>query len=557
MNFIDILIYLAKENSSYFVKNYTDILSIMSTIYVGFLVFMYIKLLDSKKEIKESLNLVLLEKYNNEWKFNWYLAINSIFLIFSILSIMLKNLIDNNTVINIIIFINLILVLGDIIYNILVCLLLERYLFKKEEILKKFIVNYNINLNKNKNDNFDKKLTFIESEILNELNSNNTNISYIIQMLEEFKKILNDSKNFLNKYYANKQCSSNDLNLNYYYQVIYEVQYLFQNIVNIERQNTLSYYFLDFIVSVFEDLTKTTENTKTQDFYSDKITYVIRSMYTLLINSNISNIDVRILSRIYKTSLYLENKNGTNVYIKNSNILIFDIIKNIIDSNLNNKSTILISFSNKLKDFYFYKNEVESLNFFVDNIINLNCSILAYLYFKKDYFLFREYLTNYNQTNSIVISPKTFVVNMKEIIKYSVDKNCKIFEIGEKFNDYTYAVEYNYYVLFFFFSKIYLCLQNCIKNIKSYIRNEHPEYTGNLRKEITGLLNINYIDQLNSEDLFYNIYINTNSKEVIEKYLNNFFENKEFLDIMELNNYVDGIKKFINQQIERIRKKVK
>ena len=58
MNFIDILIYLAKENGSYFVKNYTDILSIMSTIYVGFLVFMYIKLLNSNKEIKESLNLV-------------------------------------------------------------------------------------------------------------------------------------------------------------------------------------------------------------------------------------------------------------------------------------------------------------------------------------------------------------------------------------------------------------------------------------------------------------------------------------------------------------------
>ena len=549
MNFIDILIYLVEENSSYFVENYTDILSIVSTIYIGFFAFVYIKLLDSRREIKESLNLVLLEKYNKESIFNRYLAINSIPLIFSVASILLKNVIDNDCII---VLTNLVFVLFDMFYNVSVCTLLEKYLFKKEEILKKFIVNYNINLNKNENDDFDKKLKFIGSEILNEINSNNTNIPYIIQMLEEFKKILNDSKKFLNEYYADKQCSLDDLNLNYYYQVIYEVQHIFYNVVNIGKQNVLSYYFLDFIVLAFEDLTKTTKD-KNDNLdvacYYDKIITIIKSMYTLLINSNISNIDVRILSRIYKALLYSKNKDSLYIYIKNPNKLIFEIIKNIIDSNLNDKSTILISFSNKLKD-----DGVKSLNFFVNNIINLNCSILAYLYFKKDYFLFREYLTTYNQINSIVISSKTFVVNMEGIIKYSVDKNCKIFEIGEKFNDYTYAIEYKYYILFFFFSRIYLCLQKNIENIKFCLKNDDLE---SLKVVIGKLLSIDYIDQLNIKELFDNIYINININEIIEKYLNNFFENKEFLDIMELNNYVDGIKKFISKKIERMRKKIK
>ena len=236
-------------------------------------------------------------------------------------------------------------------------------------------------------------------------------------MLEEFKKILNDSKNFLNKYYANKQYSSNDLNLNYYYQVIYEVQYVFQNIVNIGKQNVLSCYFLDFIVLAFEDLTKTTENIKIQDFYYSKIINEIKFMYiyTLLINSNISSIDVRILSRIYKTSLYLENKNSTNIDIKNSNILIFNIIKNIIDSNLNNKNNILISISKNFDtSFIFSNDDVKYKGYLFCNIANLNRLISTYLHFKKDYFLFKEYNSNYS---------RIFIINMKGIIKYSVDKN--------------------------------------------------------------------------------------------------------------------------------------
>ena len=72
-------------------------------------------------------------------------------------------------------------------------------------------------------------------------------------------------------------------------------------------------------------------------------------------------------------------------------------------------------------------------------------------------------------------------------------------------------------------------MQKNIENIKFCLKNNDLKLLKFLKEKVIGkLLSINYIDQLDIEELFYNIYTNTNSKEIIEKYLNNFFENKEF-----------------------------
>ncbi len=243
MEFFEILNCLSGEKS-YFLENYTEILSIISALYIGLIAFVYIKILDTRREIKESLNFVLLEEYNKENKLKWYLFVNSGLLCLSLFFILLRYFVKNNFVIDIIIFFNLVVAIIDVIYNFFVGKLLEKYIFEKEKILnrKKFDINYNTNLNENKNENFNKKLAFLRSEILNEVNLNNVNIPYVLKMLEEFKKILYESKKFLDEYYINKSCRSNDLNLNYYYQVLYEIQYIFQNIVKNCNKNDLTYY---------------------------------------------------------------------------------------------------------------------------------------------------------------------------------------------------------------------------------------------------------------------------------------------------------------------------
>ena len=559
MEFFEIFsYYTATEKQSHFAENYIDILSIISTIYLGFVAFVYIKILDTKKEIKESSNFILLEMYKKEHLLNSYLIINSTLLLLSLLFVIIKNFLNDNFI-DFIILANLIFAIIDVIYNIHVCLLLEEYMFKKEKILKKrFVINYNVDLNKNENETFNKKLAFIRFEILNEVNSNNINVQYINQMLKEFEKILNSSKDFLNKYYINKQCSSNDLNLNYYYQILYEIQYIFQTVVKNNNRDNLSYYFLDFIVSIFENLMKVAENIKIQNFYFNIITSEIKFMYKMLLKSNTDNINLNILFKIYKLLLAYSYKNFSYLYnLQKPNNLIFDIIKNVIDSNLKNKKDILIFFSKNLDiSFVSSSDDVKYRNYLLCNIINLNYSVLAYLYFKNDYFLFKEYLQDYNSNSTIFCRP-VFITNMNMIIQYSIDSNFNVFENNEKFNSHITSEEYKIYVLLFFFLKIYLCLQDYIQNIKSLLRNSDGGYINHTREEINRLLNIDYIEQLPNKDIFYSIYTNFDNNRQLNIYIDNFFNNKDFLKLFIFEKEINKSKNFIIKQFKRIEKRIK
>lgn len=549
--------YIAIKEQSYFVENYIDILSITSTIYIGFIAFVYIKILDTKREIKESLNFILLKMYKKEYFLSLYLGINSFLLFFSVSSIILGNFLDDKSL-NYIILVNLIFVLVDLFYNFFVSLLLEKYIFKKEKILKEnFVIDYNINLNKRSNNVFDEKLVFIRSEILNEINSNNISIPYINQMLEEFKKILHSSENFLNKYYASR-VSLNDLNLNYYYQVLYEIQYIFQQVIKNNNKNDLNYYFLDFIVSIFENLIKATDNIKIQDFYCNIVIDEIKVMYKILLKSNTNDINLGILFKIYTLLLSYSYKNFSFLYnLQDPNNLIFDIVKNIIDSDSKDKKEIMVVISKNLdSSFTFYSKEIKDRNYILCNVVKLNYSILSYLYFRNNYTLFKEYLRDYNSNSTIFCCP-VFIDSINMIIQYSTDSSFKIFKNNEKFDSYISSEEYKICVLFFFFLNIYLTLKNYKQNIKFLLKNTNVKNIEYIKYKVNMLLNMDYIEQLHGKDIFYNIYNNDISDSILGKCFNNFFNNKDFLKLFILEQEINDIKNFTIKQFERIKRKIK
>ena len=513
MNFIDILIYLAEEKGSYFVENYTDILTLIGGIYGGMIAFVYPQIFETEERIK-NISIILYKRLSGNFFVKYYFIFHVIFLIITIFSFFKEN--------KYLLILNIVPVVISLIVSCAIyeCLL-KKYLFNQKQHLK--------SLNKISFKNSNEKTIFDNLNVVQDLmleiiyNKKISNeylfflkylrvylfkyIKFLVKNGKNDKEILSGNNKYLNRpleiiVYLNQEIIRSESGYELHMQLINNYFKVLKVCCTDYYYNNLWIYNNNIIIEYFVQII----NYSIKNNYGNSFNYVIYNFFILLNN------------------FYYHKDNGNIELLE----LTFGIIKNIIDSNLNNKSTILISLSKNLDTSFIFSSddvEYEYRSYLFCNIVNLNCLILAYLYFKKDYFLFKEYNSNHSPI---------FITNMRVIIKYSVDKNCKIFESGEKFNSYTHTAEYKYYVLFFFFSKIYLCLQNYVKNIKFYLRNKYPEYIENLRKEITGLLNINYINQLNSGDLFSNIYINTNSKEVIEKYLNNFFENLHILLTYEL-----------------------
>ena len=316
MNFMNILVHLAEEKSS----NYTDILTLIGGICGSMIAFVYPQIFETKERIK-NISTILYERLSGNIFVKYYFIFHVIFLIITIFSFFKEN--------KYLLISNIVLVVFSLITSCAIyeCLL-KKYLFNQKQHLK--------SLNKISFKNSNEKAIFDNLNVVQDLmleiiyNKKISNeylfflkylrvylfkyIKFLVKNGKNDKEILSGNNKYLNRpleimVYLNQEIIRSESGYELHMQLINNYFKVLKVCCTDYYYNNLWIYNNNIIIEYFVQII----NYSIKNNYVNSFDHVIYNFFILLNN------------------IYYNKHNGNTVLID----LIFDIIKNIIDSNLN------------------------------------------------------------------------------------------------------------------------------------------------------------------------------------------------------------------------------
>ncbi len=531
-------------------NHYFTIMSIIAGLYIGFLAFMYPRIIDFKSKIQNEF-VVLYKNFSRGFVQGVYLLVISALLTFALFSIGISIIYQKTYFI----YLNLILSIGSILWNWLLAKKIEKYLFKPDELYKDWIeqidFSKDLTIDKNMND-FISHINELQSVVLYFFNKG-------ILQFDQLAKYIDLSSDQITKYLKYKKNNSDgkwcsdDKNNEYYSYPLDRLVYISQEAID-KNKYDISILIADKLYAIFEYVDKDESGLFIKSDVLSHLTalfvYPIRTNKSIAMNS-LMDYMVRVYSKLIKSNF----ENGIGL-ISNTrpNDFLFPIIKAIIDtgvpvSNLLILRNLLEKIISPVGLKYIFNNDEKLWRFSHDYVVTLTFDILGYMYYQERYKDIREYIGN--KFNDIFCMLPN---NMKTLISHVFVKHKSIFTISkQKFNEYTEDVEYKWYVVFLVLCLIKQNIDIHNKNIK-YIRKSNwqkkqKDDTIEFEKSSTKrLLDFSVSDK--------EALINFQKNHNLMTWLERFLENDELFSAFKLEDGRTEYSKFILKQLDEVSKTV-
>ena len=529
-------------------NHYFTIMSIIAGVYIGFLAFMYPRIIDFKSKIQNEF-VFLYKKFSLGYVQGTYLFVISTLLVFALFSVGVS-IIDQSPKY---IHINIIFSIFAILLNLFLAKKIELYLFKPDGLYKKWItkIDFSKDLTEDKNMNdFIRRINELQSVVLYFLNKD------ILQFdqLEKYIDLIGDQiTNYLQykKHHSDGSWCSNDKNNEYYSYPLDRLIYISQEAID-KNKCDISILIAGKLYTILEYVDKESQSVFIKSDILSHLTalfvYPIRTNKSIA-TSSLMDYMVQVYIKLIKSSF----ENGVK-FISNTrpNDFLFRIIKAIIDagfpiSNLLMLRTLLAKILSPMGEKYIF-NDNELWNFAHYYVVNLTFDILGYMYYQERYRDIREYIGN--KFNDIFcMLPNT----MHMLDKYVFIKNQSIFTIGKQdFNEYTGDVDYKWYIVFLILCIIKQNIDMHNKNIKNIRKCNWQKQQKDTAIEfekglIKRLLDFNIPDKQTRIELQKNGDLLT--------LLERFLENDELFSVFKLAGDRTDYRKFIIKQLDAVSKK--
>lgn len=547
--FIENYIFIEPLNSM-LENHYFTIMSIIAGLYIGFLAFMYPRIIDFKSKIQNEF-VVLYKIFSHGRVQGVYLFVISALLTFALFSIGVS-IIDQKPHY---MHLNVVFSILAILLNLSLAKTIELYLFKPDELYKQWIAEVDFSkdlaIDENMND-FVSHINELQSVVLYFLNKD-------ILQFDQLEKYIDLIGNQINNYLRYKEdnsdrtWSSNDRNNAYYSYPLDRLVYISQEAID-KNKYDIAILIANKLYAILEYV----DNEKHSPFIKSDIlahlgalfVYPIRTNKSIATNSLIEDM-VRVYIRLIKSRF----KNGVGI-ISNTrpNDFLFPIIKAIIDARFPVSNLLILreqleKIISPIGAKYIFNENNKLWNFSRDYIVALTFDILGYMYYQERYKDIREYIgSKFNDIFCMLPN------NMQMLGNYVFVENKSIFTIGkQEFNEYTEDVEYKWYIVFLILCLINQNINIHNKNIK-YIR----ECNWSKQQKDTAIKfeksSIKRLSDFNVSDK--EVLINVQKNPDLMTWLERFLENDELFSAFKLVGDRTEYRRFIIEQLDEVSKTV-
>ena len=532
-------------------NHYFTIMSIIAGLYIGFLAFMYPRIVDFKSKIQNEF-VVLYKNFSHGFVQGVYLFVISALLTFALFSIGIS-IIDQKPHY---IYLNVVFSIFAILLNLSLAKTIELYLFKPDKLYKQWIAEVDFSkdlaIDENMND-FVSHINELQSVVLYFLNKD-------ILQFDQLEKYIDLIGNQINNYLRYKKAnsdrtwSSNDKNNAYYSYPLDRLVYISQEAID-KNKYDIAILIAHKLYAILEYV----DNEGHGSFIKSDVLVHLTALFVYPIRTNkpiATNSLIEDMVQVYIKLIKSNFKNGIELISNTrSNNFLFPIIKAIIDTGLP-VSNLLILRNRLLEEIIspigakcIFNEDNELWNFARDYVVALTFDILGYMYYQERYKDIREYIGS--KFNDILCMLPN---NMNLLVNYVFIANKSIFTISEqKFNEYTEDIEYKWYIVFLVLCLIKQNIDIHNKNIK-YIREcnwpkQQKDTTINFEKSsIQMLLDFNVSD----EEALINLQKNPNLMTWLERFL----ENDELFSAFKLVGNRTEYRRFIIKQLDAVNKTV-
>lgn len=547
--FIENCIFIEPFNSM-LENHYFTIMSIIAGLYVGFLAFMYPRIIDFKSKIQNEF-VILYKRFSHGCVQGIYLFVISALLTFALFSIVVSIIGQKPHYM----YLNVGFSILTILLNLSLAKTIELYLFKPDKLYKQWIAEVDFSkdlaIEENMKD-FVGHINELQSVVLYFLNKD-------ILQFDQLEKYIDLIGNQINNYLRYKEdnsdgtWSSNDRNNAYYSYPLDRLVYISQ-----EAIDTNKYDIAILIANKLYAILEYVDNEKHCPFIKSDILahlkalfiYPIRTNKSIATNSLIEDM-VRVYVKLIKSSL----KNGVGL-ISNTrpNYFLFPIIKSVIDarfpvSNLLMLRNLLEKIISPIGAKYMFNDDKELWNIARDYVVALTFDILGYMYYQEQYKDIREYIGN--KFNDIFCMLPN---NMQMLVNHVFIEKKSIFTISkQEFNEYTEDIEYKCNVVF-----LVLCLikQNIdihnknITYIKEYNWPKQQKYTA-IKFEKSSIKRLSDFNVSDKKAL-----IDVQKNPDLITWLERFLKNDVLFSAFKLAGDRAEYRKFIIKQLDKVSKTI-
>lgn len=526
-------IQLFYENQSMIsLDNILTILTALLTINVGLVAFVYPKIFETTKNLKD-ISQIFITKLDKRFYIHYYFQFITSTLIINLFSIILLPLLDSEYYIWILIP-NFIFSIFSICFSYYSFRILHQYYNNPEELFKveNIVLTPDV---KNEDLELLQMIAIHSIQYQDDLSLFTTATTYIYDI---FKNNIswNEHKFEHNFVWLNRENE-------YLFRPLEIMTYIFQRGVNLSKQEianiifTMQYELLDNALLKWKH---------TNSFYVEDaiIKSCVQKFMYKLDKCNISHDDIISLFDFY----YIQNNYYKNIFpniidnvnrkLMHPNEIVFPIMTTLIDDNY--PFYLLTLWQDIIKN-YIHSDEIDRIQ-----ILKLNIQIISYFIYKGKYREAYDYM--YYETPKENHSEYSFPQMPRyidEIFNCYLGKDSS-FSQNQVFSKNQQSERYIFYTLF-----IFLCnAKDKMDNLKQlnvddfrqqYIQTEISRYSDSSQ---------NVVNHLTNEELFFN-YLN--SVEKIRKILDDFFSNKELVNTFQID---DSYKNYIIDQIISLHQKM-
>lgn len=547
--FIENYIFIEPLNSM-LENHYFTIMSIIAGLYIGFLAFMYPRIVDFKSKIQNEF-VVLYKNFSHGFVQGVYLLVISALLTFALFSIGIS-IIDQKPHY---IYLNVVFSIFSILLNLSLAKTIELYLFKPDKLYKQWIAEIDFSkdlaIDENMND-FVSHINELQSVVLYFLNKD-------ILQFDQLEKYIDLIGNQINNYLRYKKAnsdrtwSSNDRNNAYYSYPLDRLVYISQEAID-KNKYDIAILIANKLYAILEYVDKD----KSDVFIKSEVLSNFTALFVYPIRTNkliATNVLMKYMVDVYIKLIKSRFENGVGI-ISNTrpNDFLFPIIKAIIDARFPVSNLLILrkqleKIISPIGAKYIFNENNKLWDFSRDYIVALTFDILGYMYYQERYKDIREYIgSKFNDIFCMLPN------NMKMLISHVFVKHKSIFTISkQKFNEYTEDVEYKWYVVFLVLCLIKQNIDIHNKNIK-YIRKSNwqkkqKDDTIEFEKSSTKrLLDFSVSDK--------EALINFQKNHNLMTWLERFLENDELFSAFKLEDGRTEYSKFILKQLDEVSKTV-
>lgn len=526
-------IQLFYENQSIIsLDNILTILTALSAINIGFVAFVYPKIFETTKNLKD-ISQIFITKLDEKFYIHYYLKFIIYTLIINLFSIIILPLLDSEYYIWILIP-NFIFSIFSICFSYYSFRILHQYYNNPEELFKveNIVLTPDV---KNEDLELLQMIAIHSIQYQDDLSLFKIATKYICEIFNN-NISWNEHKfehNFLGLTKDNE----------YLFRPLEIMTYIFQRGVNLSKQEIAN--------TIFNKQCELLENAllkwkHTNSFYVEQKTiksYVQKFMYKLdrcniIYDDIISLFDFYYILNNYYKNVFPNIIDNVNRKFMHPNEIVFPMMTTLIDDNY---PFYLLTLWQDIINNYRHSDEIDRIQ-----ILKLNTQIISYLIYKGKYKEAYDYM--YYETpkeNHYEHNFPQMPCFLDEIFKCYLGKDSS-FSQNQVFSKNQQSERYKFYTLF-----ILLCnAKDRMDNLKQLNVNDFRQQY--IQTEISRYSNSSqdFVNHLTNEELFFN-YLNNIEK--IRKILDDFFSNEELVSTFQIN---DSYKNYIIDKIILLHQKM-